>query len=168
VSSWIGCASWPGAQHQRAERGQQTFPVEHALDHRQHVVVQRHFPKQSVVGEKIIDADGVETLERGFRRTQMMFALDALQRLLQAFDQFTARRLLDDGEALVADPIGMGLDLDVRQHFFAPRFISALCRAFGAEHSAVVRGWAIASLRANGSRECAPDDRLREAIHIAE
>jgi hypothetical protein len=24
------------------------------------------------------------------------------------------------------------------------------------------------SLRANGSRECAPDDRLREAIHRAE
>jgi hypothetical protein len=23
------------------------------------------------------------------------------------------------------------------------------------------------SLRANGSRECAPDDRLREAIHLA-
>jgi hypothetical protein len=23
-----------------------------------------------------------------------------------------------------------------------------------------------ASLRANGSRECAPDDRLREAIHV--
>jgi hypothetical protein len=23
------------------------------------------------------------------------------------------------------------------------------------------------SLRANGSRECAPDDRLREAIHVS-
>jgi hypothetical protein len=53
--------------------------------------VQRHFPEQIVVGEKIVDADGFETLERGFRRTQMMFALDALQRLLQGFDQFTAR-----------------------------------------------------------------------------
>jgi hypothetical protein len=25
----------------------------------------------------------------------------------------------------------------------------------------------LSSLRANGSRECAPDDRLREAIHLA-
>jgi hypothetical protein len=46
----------------------------------------------------------------------MMFALDAFQRLLQAFDQFTARRLLDDGKTVVADPVGMGLNLDVRQH----------------------------------------------------
>ena len=26
---------------------------------------------------------------------------------------------------------------------------------------------ALTSLRANGSRECAPDDKLREAIHVA-
>jgi hypothetical protein len=29
----------------------------------------------------------------------------------------------------------------------------------------VLAGWPKRSLRANGSRECAPEDRLREAIH---
>ena len=43
----------------------------------------------------------------------MMFALDALQRRLQSFNQFSARRMLDDGESVVADPVGMGLNLGV-------------------------------------------------------
>lgn len=45
-----------------------------------------------------------------------MLTLDALQRPLEAFNQFGARCILDDGEAVVANPIGMGLNLDVRQH----------------------------------------------------
>src|SRR5207247_8969352 len=36
-----------------------------------------------------------------------------------------------------------------------------------ADPSVVPREGLIPSLRANGSRECAPDDRLREAIHAA-
>jgi hypothetical protein len=32
----------------------------------------------------------------------------------------------------------------------------------------IINGVSEPSLRANGSRECAPDDRLREAIHRAE
>ncbi|WP_247512380.1 hypothetical protein, partial [Bradyrhizobium sp. 157] len=34
-------------------------------------------------------------------------------------------------------------------------------------HIDAVRGPSTPSLRANGSRECAPDDRLREAIHAS-
>ena len=38
------------------------------------------------------------------------------------------------------------------------------CKASGASRREVANV-CLASLRANGSRECAPDDRLREAIH---
>jgi hypothetical protein len=37
----------------------------------------------------------------------------------------------------------------------------------GSSFETVVRKVLVSSLRANGSRECAPDDRLREAIHFA-
>ena len=66
-----------GTEHQRAERRQQAFPVQHALDHRQHVVVQRHFPEHIVIGEQIVDADGLEALERGFGIAEIVLALDA-------------------------------------------------------------------------------------------
>ena len=99
-----------GAEHQRAERRQQAFLVQHALDDRQHVFMQRHFPEQIVIGQEIIDADGLETFERGLGITQIVIALGALQRLLQPFDQFSARRKLDDGEAIVADLVGMRLN----------------------------------------------------------
>ena len=39
------------------------------------------------------------------------------------------------------------------------------CKASGASRREVANV-CLASLRANGSRECAPDDRLREAIHL--
>ena len=110
-----------GAQHQRAERRQQAFPVQHALHHRQHVLVQRHFPEQIVIGEEIVDADGLEAFERRLGETEMMLALDALQRrlsILRPVRELAAR--FDDGESVVADPVGMGLNLGVRQHVTLP------------------------------------------------
>ena len=51
----------------------------------------------------------------------MMFALDALQRRFQSFNQFSAHRIFDDGESVVAYPVGMGLNLGVRQHLALPK-----------------------------------------------
>ena len=100
-----------GAKHQRAERRQQAFLVQHALDDRQHILVQRHFPEQIVIGEKIVDADGLEAFERGLGGAEIVLALDAQQRLLQSLDQFGRGRALDHGVSVVADPLGMGLNL---------------------------------------------------------
>jgi hypothetical protein len=52
----------------------------------------------------------------------MMFALDALQRRFQSFDQLGADSLFDDGEAVVANPVRMRLNLRVRQHFALPDY----------------------------------------------
>ena len=51
----------------------------------------------------------------------MMLALDALQRRLQSFNQFGARRMFDDGEPVVAYPVGVGLNLSVLQHLRLPK-----------------------------------------------
>ena len=40
-----------------------------------------------------------------------MLALDAVQRLLQPFDQFGRGRTLDHGISIVADPVGVRLNL---------------------------------------------------------
>src|SRR3954453_5585065 len=50
----------------------------------------------------------------------MMLAFDALQRRYQAFDQFGVHSCFDDGEPVAADPVGMGLNLRVRQHVTLP------------------------------------------------
>src|SRR6266404_8342379 len=51
-----------------------------------------------------------------------------------------------------------------RPHFGGLRKFLAKPRAHGAARMRT-HNWT--SLRANGSRECAPDDRLREAIHLS-
>ena len=58
------------------------IPCPARLHDRQHVLVQRHFPEQVVIGEKIIDADGLEAFERYYGGAEMMLALDAPQRRL--------------------------------------------------------------------------------------
>src|SRR6185312_15489525 len=103
-------------EHQRAERGEQTFLVEHALDHRQHVLVQRHFPEDAVVGEEIVDAQRLEALERGPGGTETVLALDTLHRLLQTRDEIGGGRALDDGIAVVPNPLDMRLNGTFRQH----------------------------------------------------
>ena len=40
------------------------------------------------------------------------------------------------------------------------------CKSSGAWRRGMIARVQGPSLRANGSRECAPDDRLREAIHL--
>src|SRR5260370_31427817 len=47
------------------------------------------------------------------------------------------------------------------------RSTSSATAAAASRASCVACGSCLPSLRANGSRECAPDDRLREAIHKA-
>jgi hypothetical protein len=65
----------------------------------------------------------------------MMLALDAPQRRYQAIDQFGVRRSFDDRESVAADPVGMGLNLRVRQHLCSLGF-STLCRVFSTQDSA--------------------------------
>jgi hypothetical protein len=50
----------------------------------------------------------------------MMLALDALQRRYQAFDQFGVHSGFDNGESVAAAPVGMDLNLRVRQHVTLP------------------------------------------------
>jgi hypothetical protein len=101
--------------------------------------VQRHFPEQIVIGEEVVDADGLEAFERGFGGTELMLALDALQRRDQAFDQLRTRGGLDDRESIAADSVGMGLNLYIRQHCVLPSTISTLCRVFRRQDSAPFR-----------------------------
>jgi hypothetical protein len=49
-----------------------------------------------------------------------VLTLDAQQCLLQSFDQFGRSRALDHGISVVADPLGMGLNLGVIKHFDLP------------------------------------------------
>ena len=95
----------------------------------------------------------------------MMLALDALQRRYQAFDQFGVRRSFDDGESVAADPVGMGLNLRVRQHVTLPGM--TLCRVFArsiARHfdvgEMVSAHAVIASDKRDDCRECGADYRV--------
>jgi hypothetical protein len=54
-----------------------------------------------------------------------------------------------------APGIPCALSLEGKEFYSKPR----------ADRAARSRSCVLSSLRANGSRECAPDDRLREAIH---
>ena len=71
----------------------------------------------------------------------MVFALDAFQRRFQSFNQFSARRIFDDGEPVVAYPVGVGLNLSVVEHFVLPKLYPTLFRVFGANDSAPFSGW---------------------------
>ena len=117
------------AEHQRAERRQQALLVEHALDHRQHVVVQRHFPEQIVIGQEIVDADGLETFERGFGGAEMCSrSMRCSAASIPRPVRGSAARF-DHGVSVVADPVGMRLNL-ASVSMSSPR--STLCRVFTA------------------------------------
>ncbi|GCC44523.1 hypothetical protein chiPu_0028555, partial [Chiloscyllium punctatum] len=115
-----------GAEHQRAERRQQAFLVQHAFDHRQHVLMQRHLPEQIVIGQEVVDAQRLEALERGPGKAEIVLALDPQDRRLQSLDQLRRGGALDHGVSVVADPCGVRLNVGVRQHGDLPL---ALCRA---------------------------------------
>ncbi|MCP1753605.1 hypothetical protein ABIF29_008831 [Bradyrhizobium elkanii] len=104
------------AEHQRAERREQAFPVQHAFDHRQHVVMQRHLPEQIVIGQEVVDAQRLEALERRPGRCEIVLALDSQHRRLQPLDQIRRGGALDHGVSVVADPRSVRLDVGVRQH----------------------------------------------------
>ena len=82
--------------------------------------MQRHLPEHVVIGQKVVDADGLEALERGFGVTEAVLALGALQRLLQSLDQSGIGGALDHRVSVVADLVGMQLNVGVRQHFDLP------------------------------------------------
>ena len=89
----------------------------------------------------------------------MMLALDALQRRFKPSTSSGARRSFDDGESVVADPVGMGLNLRVRQHLALPEIIDAVlassarsdsARAFGVGEMISLRRHCGSDLRGNG------------------
>ena len=82
--------------------------------------MQRHLPEQIIIGEKIVDANRLEAFERCFGGAEIVLALDAEQCLLQSFDQFGRSCALDHGISIVADPLGVGLNLAIIKHFDLP------------------------------------------------
>ncbi len=137
VSSWIGCASWPGPS-----TSEQNDDNRHSLSSTRSTTgstfsCSGDFAEHIVIGEEVVDADGLEALERGSGGAEMMLALDALQRRYQALDQFGARR----APSMTVNPSprilsGVGLNLRVREHVALPKFIDAVPRLQPAKDSA--------------------------------
>src|SRR5437868_7161297 len=84
VSSWIGCASWPGpstseqnddSRHSRSSTRSTTGST---------FSCRGNSPEQIVIGQEVVDADGFETFERGFCITEIVLTLDPQQRRFQS------------------------------------------------------------------------------------
>ena len=108
-------------EHQRAERRQQTSTVLSTRSTTGSTFArQRHFPEDFVIGEKIVDADGLVALERSLGVAEIMLALDPVDGPLESGDKLAACRPFDHGKSILANPLGMRLDGRVRRHSDLP------------------------------------------------